>query len=99
MIFRIGMAMFFLQVTSACSTQILRPELMDKTTASPQFEDYYDRWVFGLIGDVKVDPEVACVDQIPVKYREYTSLEDVMLGLISLGFYLPETVQVWCVSN
>lgn len=82
---------------ASCTTKVLRPDLQDQITETPQIEDYHDRWFLGFVRNTFTDPKLACVNETPVKTTDLLSLEDFLLSAITFGIYTPATTRVWCV--
>lgn len=63
----------------------------------PVYEDYFDRYFFGLAGpNQEVPIAEVCLDQKPIGYKKYFSFTDGFFSVISLGIYTPITMRVWC---
>lgn len=62
----------------------------------PAYVDYFDYYVFGLVGHPTVNVQKACVDQKPLAVQRYFSVEDGVISFVTLGIYTPMTVRVWC---
>jgi hypothetical protein len=60
------------------------------------YEDYFDYYFFGLIGENHVDVQRVCMDQKPYAVRRLRSGEDFFISLVTFGIYTPATVRVWC---
>lgn len=84
---------------AGCSTKVLRPDLKSQITDSPQMVDFHDRWLLGFTRKTYTDPQKACASETAVQIRDFTSTEDWLIGLITLGIYLPATTEVWCVKE
>jgi hypothetical protein len=88
----LGLGLF---VSSCVSTQIVLQPKAD-THRRADYEDYFDYYAFGLIGDNSVDVQKACMDQKPQKIQRLRSFEDGLISFYTLGIYTPLTVRVWC---
>ncbi len=87
--------MFVTIFTGCVSTKIaLEPEW--DFFAKPSYEDYFDYYLFGLIGKHSISLSAVCMDQKPLGFHRITSFEDSAISAVSLGLYTPLTVQVWC---
>jgi hypothetical protein len=60
------------------------------------YEDYFDYYIFGLVGNPTLDVQKVCMDQKPYAMRRVRGGDDVMLAFFTLGIYTPATVRVWC---
>lgn len=76
------------------SRVILDPKWEPGTRAA--FEDYFDYYLFGFIGQNSLDVQKVCMDQKPLAVRRLRSGEDAVIALLTLGIYTPATVRVWC---
>jgi hypothetical protein len=64
--------------------------------AKYSFEDYFDYYLFGFVGNPTLNLQKICVDQKPYGFVRVQSAEDVVFELMTLGIYSPRTVRVWC---
>ncbi len=62
----------------------------------PSFEDYFDYYALGFIGQNEIDVQKVCLDQKPRGVQKFHSFEDGLIGFFTLGIYTPITVRVWC---
>jgi hypothetical protein len=60
------------------------------------YEDYFDYYFLGFVGDPVVNVQKICMDQKPYGLKRFKSPEDGFLTAITLGIYAPVTVRVWC---
>lgn len=60
------------------------------------YEDYFDYYLFGLVGHPTLDVQKVCMDQKPYAVHRLRTSEDSLIGLFTLGIYTPATVRVWC---
>ncbi len=66
----------------------------------PSYVDYYDYYGLYLIGSNTVNLSTACGENMSLsQFRRLISVEDVLLGIITLGVYTPMTVEFWCETN
>ncbi|MGE0762678.1 MAG: hypothetical protein AB7N80_05320 [Bdellovibrionales bacterium] len=63
------------------------------------YHEYHDGWGFGFVSDGRADLNQACPHNRIAKIRNYTSLEDAMLGTLFLGIYLPHTTTITCAAE
>lgn len=62
----------------------------------PDYEDYFDYYLFGTIGRNNVDIQRACMERRPEGFERTRTVEDGILTYMTLGIYSPLTVRVWC---
>ena len=84
-----------LGLTSCMSTRIHYHSEW-KRHQKPSYEDYFDYYLFGLVGHNRVSLQRVCLDQKPHGVQTIISSEDGWLTLVTLGIYSPMTVRVWC---
>ena len=63
----------------------------------PHYEESKHFFLWGLIGDHRVDVKSICTIEQPViqMQSKFTAL-DLLYGGVTLGLYLPRTAKVWC---
>ncbi len=83
----------------AVKTPSQKPQItaIPKTRAS--IKEYKNYFVLGFAGSQSYSLAKACLDQKPAAFETYFGLEDILLGVVSLGIYTPKTVAVWCVDG
>lgn len=93
---KLASAMAILFLCSACATVTIRPNGGAKATSKPTYESSYGYFIFGLVGDEKVNVSQICnggaVDQIQTEF----TFMDKLLGTLTGGLYAPKTAKVWC---
>jgi Bor protein len=81
---------------AGCSTVQIRFHTEFDRRAPAQYEDYFDSYLFGIVGENDVNVQQVCVDQTPLGLIRRRTLTDVSLAVLTLGIYTPFTVRVWC---
>ena len=66
------------------------PEPVKKTQWSHFF-------LFGLVGEVEIDLAMACPDGVS-RVELFHSALNQLLGVVTVGFYTPTTVDYWCAA-
>ena len=84
---------------SGCSSVTIQPEQMTKLTAKPSYQDSRPFFLWGLVGEQRVDVKAICGDKKVVQMQSQATFGDGALSLITLGIYSPHTVKVWCDSQ
>jgi hypothetical protein len=86
-----------LLLLSGCVSSIVQTDYKLNAKAPPQYEDYFDGYLFGWVGGKeKVDLVRVCMDQKPYGFQKLHSGEDLFFAVITFGIYTPTTVRVWC---
>ena len=80
----------------ACSTVTIQPEPITKQISEPSYEDSKPFFLWGLVGEERVDVRKICEDKEVIQMQSQQTFEDGFLGLITLGIFSPHTVKVWC---
>lgn len=89
-------AVLFLLCLSGCmSTTVVFNERWNPKSR-PSYVDYFDTYWWGFHGKPEVSLQQVCLDQRPHALRRVRSAEDVAIGAVTLGVYIPLTVTVWC---
>lgn len=85
-----------LLILSACSTVTIRNRGVTKLASEPTYESSEPFFLWGLVGEKHIDINQIC-EKTPVRQiqAQYTVLDSV-LGVITLGIYMPRTVKIWC---
>ena len=86
-----------LSALNGCSTVMFLRDPGSRTHVDPTYESSRPNFFWGLVGDeVHVHVDRIClgkdVDQIAMTY----TAGNVLASVITLGIYIPRTVQVWC---
>jgi hypothetical protein len=61
-----------------------------------QYDEYFDGWGFGFAGSTIVDVHHACPQNKIASIRNYFSVEDILLGILTSGIYTPRTSVLTC---
>ena len=81
---------------SACSSVTIQPQKIAKLSAKPTYQDSRPFFMWGLVGEERVDVKKVCGDQSVLQMQSQQTATDGVLGLVTLGIYAPHTVKVWC---
>lgn len=84
-----------LMITGCVSTRIELNSKWDRSI-KPVYEDYMDTYWWGFSGHPELNLQKICMDQKPYGFKRYFSAEDGFITALTLGIYMPSTVQVWC---
>lgn len=85
-----------LLMLSACSSVTIQPQQVAKLSAKPSYQDSRPFFMWGLVGEQRVDVKQVCGDQTVVQMQSQQTFTDGALGLVTLGIYAPHTIKVWC---
>lgn len=83
-------------VTSGCSSVTLRPKGGDKDLGEPTYLDSKAFYLWGLVGEHKVDVNEVCEGADVLQMQSVTTLSDYLIGFVTLFIYAPRTAKVWC---
>jgi len=83
-------------ILTSCSTVTLRPEGTAKLGSEPTWSQSNNYFLWGLIGDHRVDTERVCGERGVRQMQAQDTFVDGLLALITLGIYAPRTSKVWC---
>ncbi|AUL74364.1 Bor family protein [Pseudoalteromonas sp. 13-15] len=81
---------------SACSAVTIQPHAIAKITSKATYEDSRPFYLWGLVGEERVDVKEICTDTQAAQMQSQQTFSDGALGLITLGIYSPHTIKVWC---
>lgn len=81
---------------SACSAVTIQPQQVAKLSAKPSYQDSRPFFMWGLVGEQRVDVKEVCGEQSVVQMQSQQTFTDGALGFITLGIYSPHTIRVWC---
>lgn len=62
----------------------------------PNYEESKPFFLWGLIGDHRIDVSKICTEKPVVQMQTKFSSWDVLYSALTLGLYLPRTAKVWC---
>ncbi|MDN3378615.1 MULTISPECIES: Bor family protein [unclassified Pseudoalteromonas] len=85
-----------LLMLSACSSVTIQPQQVAKLSSKPSYQDSRPFFMWGLVGEQRVDVKQVCGEQDVVQMQSQQTFIDGALGLVTLGIYAPHTVKVWC---
>jgi len=88
-----------LLVLSACSSVTIQPQQITKLSSKPSYQDSRPFFMWGLVGDQRVDVKKVCGDQTVVQMQSQQTFTDGALELVTLGIYAPHTIKVWCAEH
>lgn len=83
--------------TAACVSSTVRYSSDGYTShTDPDYEDHFDQYALGFVGEGEVSLQTACMDEKPKAFEVLKSSTDVMITLLTAGIYSPITARVWC---
>ncbi len=85
-----------LLMLSACSSVTIQPQQVTKLSSKPSYQDSRPFFMWGLVGEQRVDVKQVCGEQAVVQMQSQQTFTDGALGLVTLGIYAPHTIRVWC---
>ncbi|MFP6807203.1 MAG: Bor family protein [Pseudomonadales bacterium] len=80
----------------ACSTVTIQPDPIAKQISEPSYEDSKPFFLWGLVGEERVDVQQICEDNSVIQMQSQQTFQDGLLSLVTLGIFSPHTVKVWC---
>ena len=90
--------LILLVALSGCYTVTIHPDATPKRIDEPNYQERYDYYLFGLIGENDVDVTQICSNKGVVQMQAQNTFVDVLLHIITLEIYTPRTAKVWCES-
>uniref|UniRef100_UPI004047FFFD Bor family protein n=1 Tax=Rheinheimera sp. TaxID=1869214 RepID=UPI004047FFFD len=93
---RLLTAALLISFLAACSTVTIQPQQSAKLSSEPTYKDSKPFFLWGLVGEHRVDTAVICDGAEPKQMQSQQTFTDGLLGVITLGIYLPHTAKVWC---
>jgi len=81
---------------AGCNTVTIHPEAGPKQIAQPSYEDSKNFFLFGLVGEERVDVAAVCGDGSVTQMQSQQTFLDGLYGGLTLGIYVPHTVKVGC---
>jgi hypothetical protein len=82
---------------SGCATQ--RILLGGESNKDPDYQKSQAFWLGGEFQNGDVDAEKICQDRGVYKIESVQSFGDTLLGTITVGFYTPRTIKIYCNKN
>jgi hypothetical protein len=79
-----------------CSTVTVNPSGTEKRTSAPSFSARKHYFIFGIVGNHRVDAAAACSGRKPVQMQAQSTFVDVLFGVVTFGLYAPRSVKLWC---
>ncbi|MGP5156990.1 Bor family protein [Pseudoalteromonas prydzensis] len=83
-------------VLGGCSAVTIQPQKIAKLTSEPTYQDSRPFFMWGLVGEQRIDVKKVCGEQTVVQMQSQQTFTDGALGLVTLGIYAPHTIKVWC---
>lgn len=93
---RVIVACMLITMLSACSTVTVHPQNTAKLSSSPTYKDSKPFYLWGLVGEHRVDVSTICNGTDPKQMQTQQTFTDGLLAVVTLGIYLPHTAKVWC---
>ncbi|MBE0459027.1 Bor family protein [Pseudoalteromonas sp. KG3] len=93
---RIFLTSLLFIVLGGCSAVTIQPQKIAKLTSEPTYQDSRPFFMWGLVGEQRIDVKKVCGDQTVVQMQSQQTFTDGALGLVTLGIYAPHTIKVWC---
>ncbi|BDF96260.1 MULTISPECIES: Bor family protein [Pseudoalteromonas] len=93
---RIFIAGLLFLVLAGCSAVTIQPQKIAKLNSKPTYQDSRPFFMWGLVGEQRVDVKKVCGEQAVVQMQSQQTFTDGALGLVTLGIYAPHTISVWC---
>ena len=90
------MSCIFLLVSTGCTTVTLSPDGAGKLATTPDFEESQHFFIFGLVGDRVLEIDEVCDDAGARQLQTQDRIQDQLLGILTLGIYMPRTAKIWC---
>lgn len=89
-------ALALIGLLTACSTVTIHPQQSAKLASKPTYKDSKSFFLWGLVGEHRVDTAAICGGAEPKQMQSQQTFTDGLLGVVTLGIYVPHTVKVWC---
>ncbi|MGO2373120.1 MAG: Bor family protein [Pseudoalteromonas prydzensis] len=93
---RIFLTSLLFIVLGGCSAVTIQPQKIAKLTSEPTYQDSRPLFMWGLVGEQRIDVKKVCGEQTVVQMQSQQTFTDGALGLVTLGIYAPHTIKVWC---
>ena len=81
---------------SACSTITVRTDNEHEAQRSPDYQERFTFWWWGLKGEYTINVREVCVGKPVEQMQTVHDIVDVAGTLFTLGIYSPRTARVWC---
>lgn len=81
---------------SGCSTVTIKPNRGPMIESPPTYEKRHHFYVFGLVGERRVNLDQVCRGREPLKMQRQSTFVDMALQTVTLSLYKPVTAKVWC---
>jgi hypothetical protein len=86
-----------LLISTGCSS--VRIVNLPDAPAGLVYEENLDGWFGGFWGDRVIDVAGACPGEAVKEIRNYTSVEDFLITLVTIGIYVPRTAKIICAKE
>ncbi len=83
-------------LVAGCSTVTIHPKPTQKFESNPTYEDSKSFYMWGLVGDQRVDVQEVCNGKEVAQMQSQQTFANGFLTIITLGIYAPHSVKVWC---
>ncbi|MDG2472218.1 MAG: Bor family protein [Pseudomonadales bacterium] len=87
---------FFCLILASCSTVTISPPGGEKISSSPSYQESKNFFLFGLIGEPRVDTKSVCNGSQAVQMQSQSTFVNELITGLTFGLYAPHTVKVWC---
>ncbi|BFM08689.1 Bor/Iss family lipoprotein [Halioxenophilus aromaticivorans] len=84
---------------SACSSVTVRTDQLSKNREPPNFQKRYNYYWWGLKGGHAVNVRLECQGKPVEQMQSLYTTSDWLLGLVTVGIYLPRTARIWCMEE
>lgn len=84
---------------SACSSVTIRPEGGHKDNSEPTYRESMPFYAWGLKGEHRVNVNEICEGATVEQMQTVMAPSDYMISMLTLFFYSPRTVKVWCTEE
>lgn len=81
---------------AGCSSVTIHPKQNIKYASHPTYEESFDFFLWGLIGEERVNVKNICQEKTATQMQSQATATDVILTILTLGIYAPHSVKVWC---
>lgn len=88
--------MLFCFILASCSTVTISPPGADKISSAPNYQKSEHFFLYGLIGEARVNTESVCLGDEPIQMQSQSTFGNEFISALTFGLYTPHTVKVWC---
>lgn len=79
-----------------CASVTIRPNGNEKIDSPPDYENVRPLYFYRIFGEVHVNVKKICGKKQVRQMQSLMTFKDELMGFITLFFYSPITVRVWC---